>query len=45
MLKTIGLVLFIAHMIGCNSMVFGYMVGANSSDKREIIRQLQVYNK
>ena len=41
MIKTIGLVLFIAHIIGCNSMISGYMVGATNSDSGGIIRQLK----
>jgi hypothetical protein len=44
MVKTIGLILFIAHVIGCNSAVLGYMVGAaTNSDSNQIIRQLQPY--
>ena len=41
MLKTIGLVLFIAHIIGCNSLMFGYLVGAVNNDSGGIIRQLK----
>jgi hypothetical protein len=41
MIKTIGLVLFIAHVIGCNSLILGYMVGATNSDSGGIIRQLK----
>ena len=43
MVKTLGLVLFIAHVIGCNSLIIGYMVGAVNNDKGGIIRQLQPY--
>ena len=41
MKKSIGLILFIAHVIGCNSAVIGYMVGAANNDSGKIIRQLQ----
>jgi hypothetical protein len=41
MIKTIGLVLFIAHVIGCNSLILGYMVGAVNNDNGGIIRQLK----
>ena len=40
LIKVFGLVLFIAHMIGCNSLVLGYMVGSTADDNK-IIRQLQ----
>jgi len=41
MAKTIGLILFVAHVIGCNSLILGYMVGATNSDSGGIIRQLK----
>jgi len=45
MKKSIGLILFIAHVIGCNSAVIGYMVGAANNDSGKIIRQLQHHTK
>jgi len=41
MAKTIGLILFVAHVTGCNSLILGYMVGATNSDSGGIIRQLK----
>lgn len=42
MVKTIFLILFIAHLIGCNSAVIGYLVGTASNLTSDvIIRQLQ----
>jgi hypothetical protein len=41
LVKTLGLILFIAHVVGCNSMIIGYMVGATNSDSGGIIRQLK----
>jgi len=43
LVKTIGLILFMAHMIGCNSAVIGYLVGATTNDTK-LVRQLQINN-
>jgi len=41
LVKTICLILFMAHLVGCNSMVLGYLVGATTSDT-QLVRQLQM---
>jgi|TARA_R100001530_G_C4259435_1_gene140082 hypothetical protein len=44
LVKTIGLVLFVAHLVGCNSAMIGYLVGTASHVTGDIvIRQLQPY--
>jgi len=42
LVKTIGLVLLMAHLIGCNSAVLGYVIGTASNLTSDmLIRQLQ----
>lgn len=42
MVKTVGLILFLAHVIGCNSAVLGYVIGtASNLTSDRLIRQLQ----
>jgi len=44
MVKTVGLILFLAHVIGCNSAMVGYLVGtASNLTSDQLIRQLQPY--
>ncbi len=44
LVKTIGLVLLMAHLIGCNSAMLGYVIGTASNLTSDmIIRQLQPY--
>jgi hypothetical protein len=44
MVKTIGLILLIVHMIGCNSAIIGYFVGTTANDTK-LVRQLQHHNE
>lgn len=44
MVKTIFLILFIAHLVGCNSAMIGYLIGTASNLTSDvIIRQLQTH--
>ena len=46
MVKTIFLILFLAHLVGCNSALIGYLIGTASNLTSDvIIRQLQHHEK